>query len=116
MAARERRGRNNLGATSAVSAARRSDRSLDVTVGSELLEIRPQIVGLLRVLDAGKRHLGAGYHGLRGLDVFLESLFVPSDSRILVGVAVTKSFNRAGLAAVEPILRRADLVLRARTD
>src|SRR5262249_56260932 len=111
MAARERRGRNNLGATSAVSAARRSDRSLDVTVESELLEIRPQIVGLLRVLDASKRHLGAGYHGLRGLDVFLESLFVPSDSRILVVFAVTKSFNPATLASLEPTLPRSSLLL-----
>src|SRR5215475_1055824 len=96
--------------------APRPDRSFDVTVGTELLKVRPQIVGFLVVLDAGKGHLGAGYLGLRGLDVILETLFIPNDSRILVGVTVIKSCNRTGLAAVEPVLRWADLVLRALAD
>src|SRR5262249_60704779 len=96
--------------------ARRSDRSFGMAGGIGLREVGPQIVGFLRVLDAGKGHLGAGYHGLRGLDVLFESLFVPSDSRILVGVAVIKSRNRAGLSAVEPVLSGADLVLRAHAD
>src|SRR5262245_14548 len=106
-----------MGATNAGwRGAPRPDRSFDVTVATELLKVGPQIGGFLLVLDAGKGHLGAGYPGPRILDVFLESLFVPGDSRTLIGLAVIESFNRAGLAAVEPVLRRADLVLRVLAD
>jgi hypothetical protein len=41
-------------------------------IGSELLEIAPQILEFLVILDAGKNHFGAGNLGARILDVLLE--------------------------------------------
>src|SRR5207253_11270182 len=51
-----------------------------------LRKIRPEIVDLFFVLDAGDRHLGTGNLGLRGLDVFLEHGLVAGNVRTLVGL------------------------------
>jgi hypothetical protein len=49
---------------------------LGIFLGIELLDVRPQILGLLFVLDAGKYHLGAWNLRSRIFDVFLKRLFV----------------------------------------
>src|SRR6185312_7627662 len=78
-----------------------------------LRDERPEIVDLFVVLDAGKNHLGAGNFRLRVLDVFLEQGLIPGDAGILVGVRVIIIRRGAGLAAVESVQLRADLVLGA---
>src|ERR1700694_5118685 len=81
-----------------------------------LREKRPEIVDFLLLLDAGECHLGAGNLRLRVLDVFLELGLVPGDAGILVGVRIVVIRRGAGLAAVEPVEFRADLVLGAVAD
>src|ERR1700716_3681516 len=76
----------------------------------------PEIVDLFLVLDAGERHLGAGNLRLRVLDVVLELSLVPGDAGILVGVRIGIMRRGTGLAAVEPVELRADLVLGACAD
>src|SRR6202011_1322508 len=99
----------------AAEGERRSLR-LCLAVLVELRNIGPEVVDLFLVLDAGKRHLGAGDLRLGVLDVFLELRLVPGDARILVGVGVGIIRRGAGLAAVEPVQLRADLVLGAFAD
>ena len=50
------------------------------------------------------------------LDVFLEGRLIPDDARILVGIGILVIRDATGLAAIQAILCRTDLVLRARTD
>src|SRR6266851_5931567 len=83
---------------------------LFIAVGSELLEIAPQIRDFLVALDAGKNHLGARNLGARISDVFFEYFLVPGDAGVLVSVAVAEAFNRAGLTTIEPVKDRPDLV------
>src|SRR3984893_17140054 len=89
---------------------------LDLSVLVVLREERPEIVDFLLVLDAGECHLGPGNFRLRILDVFLELGLVPGDAGILVGVGVGITVSRAGLAAVETVQLRTDLVLGALAD
>jgi hypothetical protein len=79
-------------------------------IGSELLEIAPQILEFPVVLDADKNHLGAGNFGARIFDVLFERFLVPGDAGVLVYIAVTVTFNRAGLATIKPVEERANLV------
>jgi hypothetical protein len=79
-------------------------------ISSELLEIAPQIFEFLVILDAGKYHFGARNFGARISDVFLERCLVPGDAGVLVRIAVIETFNHAGLAAIEPVENRTDLV------
>src|SRR5712672_336656 len=90
--------------------------SLLLSVLVVLREKRPEVAGLLLVLDAGEYHLGAGNLCLGVLDVVLELGLVPGDAGILVGIRVGITLSRAGVAAVEPIEFRADLVLGAFAD
>src|SRR5258708_13227833 len=90
--------------------------SLLLSVLVVLLEKRPEVAGFLLVLDSGEYHLGAGNLCLGVLDVVLELGLVPGDARILVGIRVGITLSRAGVAAVEPIEFRADLVLGAFAD
>src|SRR6476620_7529274 len=62
----------------------RDSRRLPFSRRIELFEIGDDIVNLLRIFQAWKSHLGAGYLDLRILDVFAEGGVVPSDSGILV--------------------------------
>src|SRR5579862_1486008 len=89
---------------------------LDRAVGVELADIGPQVVDLVRFLDAGEDHFGAGHHAPRVLDVFLEFSLIPDDARILVGVGILEVGNAAGMAAVEAVEFGADLVLRVVAD
>src|SRR5215216_772467 len=82
-----------------------------MAVGTELLEVGPQIGDFLVVLDPGENHFGAGYLGSRILDVILERILAPGDPRILVGLGISIALDGAGLAALEPVEHRADLVL-----
>src|SRR5260370_924396 len=89
---------------------------LGLSVLVVLREKRPEVVDLFLVLDAGEGHLGAGNLRLGVLDVLLELGLVPGDAGVLVGVRVGITLSRAGLAAVEPVELRADLVLGAVAD
>src|SRR6266852_2100760 len=89
---------------------------LDLSILVVLREKRPEIVDFLLVLDAGERHLGAGNLRLRILDVFLELRLVPGDAGILVGIGIGIAVGGAGLAAVQSVEFRADLVLGALAD
>src|SRR5258705_8870928 len=77
----------------------------------ELFEIGDDIVNLLGVFQAWKSHFGTGYLGLRILDVFAESCFIPSDSGILVRGRIAEALNRSGLSPEEPVEHRANCVL-----
>src|SRR6267378_7351228 len=77
----------------------------------ELFEIGDDIVNLLRIFQAWKSHFGTGYLGLRILDVFAESGFVPGDTGILVRGRIAVAFNRPGLSPEEPVEHRANGVL-----
>src|SRR6266436_9701570 len=77
----------------------------------ELFEIGDDVVNLLRIFQAWKSHFGTGYLGLRILDVFAESCFIPSDSGILVRGRIAEALNRSGLSPEEPVEHRADCVL-----
>src|SRR5208282_6476133 len=89
---------------------------LDVALGVELLDVSPQVVDFLLVLDAGEDHFGAGDLGPGVLDVFFEVGLVPDDAGVLVGVGIAEVGHGAGHAAIETVEFRADLVLRAGTD
>jgi hypothetical protein len=81
-----------------------------------LFEVGPKVVDLLIVLDAGESHFRARDFSLGILDVFLEGRLIPDDARILVGIGILVIRDATGFAAVQAILCRTDLVLRARTD
>src|ERR1700687_386232 len=89
---------------------------LGLSVLVVLREKRPEIAGFLLVLDAGKYHLGTWDFRLGVLDVVLELCLVPGDAGILVGVRIGVTRRRAGLAAVESVELRTDLVLGACAD
>src|SRR5947207_4377328 len=77
----------------------------------ELFEIGDDIVNLLRVFQAWKNHFGTGYLGLRILDVFAESCFIPGDSGIFVRGRIAEALNRSRLSPEEPVEHRANRVL-----
>src|ERR1700682_6335369 len=74
----------------------------------ELFEIGDDIVNLLRIFQTWKSHFGAGYLGLRILDVFAESGFVPGDAGILVCGRIAVAFHHPGLSPEQPVEYRAD--------
>src|SRR5690348_10488472 len=82
-------------------------------VGAELADIGPEVLDVLRVLDAGEDHLCARDHRPRIGDVFLEIRLVPDDAGVLVGVGIAEARRRAGMAAVDAVELGADLVLGA---
>ena len=89
---------------------------LFLTVGFELGEVRPEIADFLFVFDSGEKHLRAGDFRARVLDVFLETGRVPDDIRVLVGIRIAISFDRAGASPFKAVERGADLVGRALSD
>src|SRR5260370_14950637 len=64
----------------------------------ELFEISDDIVNLLRIFQTWKSHFGTGYLGLRILDVFAESGFIPGDSGILLRLRIAEAFNHSSLS------------------
>src|SRR5215510_16484540 len=91
-------------------------RSFGLAVLVVLRKVRPEVVGLFLVLDAGEHHLGAGDFCLGILDVLKEDVLVPGDAGILVGVGIGIALDAAGLAAVEAVEHGANLVLGAVAD
>src|ERR1700687_4225142 len=77
----------------------------------ELFEIGDDIVNLLRIFQAWKNHFGTGYLGLRILDVFAESCFIPGDSGILVRGRIAEALNHPSLSPEEPVEHWANCVL-----
>src|SRR6476646_8850600 len=77
----------------------------------ELFEIGDDIVNLLGVLQTWKSHFGTGYLGLRILDVFAESCFIPGDSGIFVRGGIAESLIRSSLSPEQPVEHRANCVL-----
>src|SRR5712671_4710927 len=77
----------------------------------ELFEIGDDIVNLLWIFQAWKGHFGTGYLGLRILDVFAESGFIPGDSGILVRGRIAVAFNHPGLSPEQPVEHGANGVL-----
>ena len=60
--------------------------------------------------------LGTRNFGPWVLNVFLEGCLIPDDAGILVGVGIVEARYGAGLAAIEAVELRADLVLCARAN
>src|SRR5215469_3235606 len=89
---------------------------LTIAVRVELADVSPQVLLLFLVLNAREDHFCARHFSRRIFDVVLERLFIPHDARTLVCIGIVEICRRAGLAAVETIEFRADLVLSARTD
>src|SRR5258708_23885842 len=82
----------------------------------ELFEIGDDIVNLLRIFQAWKDHFCTRYLGLRILDVFAESYFIPGDSGILVRGRITVAFNHPSLSPEEPVEHGANCVLGVLPD
>lgn len=70
-------------------------------------------VPVLSLLEATEGHLGARNVLLGVLKVLEESVLVPVDGTLLVGVGVGEAGDLAGLAAEETVELRADLVALA---
>src|SRR6202035_2830229 len=77
----------------------------------ELFEVGDDIVNLLRIFQAWKGHFCTRYLGLRILDVFAESCFIPGDSGIFVRGRIAETLNRSSLSSEEPVEHRANCVL-----
>src|ERR1039458_1366928 len=75
----------------------------NIPAGVELLDVSPQVVDLLPVLEAGEDHFGAADKRPGILYVFFEGFFFPNDARALVRIRIIKIRNSAGRAAVETI-------------
>ena len=87
-----------------------------IAVSVKLADVSPQIFGLLLVLNPGEDHFCARHFSCGIFDVLLERLFIPHNARALVSIGIVEICHRAGLAAVEAIEFRADIVLCAGTD
>ena len=70
-------------------------------------------VPVLSLLEATEGHLGARNVLLGVLEVLEESVLVPVDSAVLVGIGVGEAGNLARLAAEETVELRANLVALA---
>ena len=70
-------------------------------------------VPVLSLLEATEGHLGARNVLLGVLEVLEESVLVPVDGTLLVGVGVREAGNLARLAAEETVELRANLVALA---
>src|SRR4051794_36068619 len=81
-------------------------------VAGRLLEIGDQVGALLRILDPGIAHLCAGHRLQRILEEAVERLLVPGDAVLLHRRRVGVGRNRAGLAAEQATMARADTVVR----
>lgn len=67
----------------------------------------------LVLLQATESHLGTGNVLLGVLEVLKESVLVPDDTLLLVGVGVGEALGLARLAAKQTVEVRSDLVLTA---
>ena len=59
----------------------------------ELLDVRPKVVCLLLILNAGEDHFCARDFGSRIFYVFLESLFPPDNTVVFVYIGIAVVWN-----------------------
>lgn len=72
--------------------------------------VRNQVIAVLLLLETTESHLGTGDVLLGVLEVLEESLVVPLDALLLVGIGVGVTIDGTGLSAEEAVQSRADLV------
>jgi hypothetical protein len=89
---------------------------LDATLGIELLEVCPQVLGRLFVLDPSEYHFCAGDLRSRIPDIILKSLLIPHDPRILIGIGIAVVRHTTGVPAVKGVEFGPDTILCVRTD
>jgi hypothetical protein len=85
-------------------------------LGGRLLEVSDEVVPLLALLETTERHLGTGDELLRVLEVGEQSVLIPGNTSLLVGVGVGVSLGLTGLTAKETVQVGADLVRAASLD
>jgi hypothetical protein len=99
-----------------VSCWRKVIRSKRMNVSKLVNEVRTRdvlTVAVLSLLEATEGHLGARNVLLGVLEVLEESVLVPVDTLLLVGVGVGEALDLTGLAAEDTVELRADLVALA---
>jgi hypothetical protein len=99
-----------------VSCWRKVIRSERLNVSKLMYEVRTRdvlTVAVLGLLEATEGHLGARNVLLGVLEVLEESVLVPVDTLLLVGVGVGEALDLTGLAAEDTVELRADLVALA---
>jgi hypothetical protein len=99
-----------------VSCWRKVIRSKRMNVSKLVNEVRTRdvlTVAVLSLLEATEGHLGARNVLLGILEVLEESVLVPVDTLLLVGVGVGEALDLTGLAAEDTVELRADLVALA---
>ncbi|KAI6768745.1 hypothetical protein HG531_010934 [Fusarium graminearum] len=72
--------------------------------------LRNEVVAVLSLLQATEGHLGTGDVLLGVLEVLEESVVVPLNTLLLVGIGVRVTLDGTGLAAPETVQSRSDLV------
>lgn len=75
-----------------------------------VLEVGNKVVAVLGLLQATEGHLGTGDVLLGVLEVLEESVVVPLNALLLVGIGVGVALDGTSLAAPEAVQGRADLV------
>lgn len=73
-------------------------------------DVRDDVVPVLVLLETTEGHLGTRNVLLGVLEVLEESVLVPGDALLLVGIGVGVAVDGAGLAAEEAVESGADLV------
>lgn len=76
----------------------------------EYKNLRNKVVAVLGLLQATEGHLGTGDVLLGVLEVLEESVVVPLNALLLVGIGVGVALDGTSLAAPEAVQGRADLV------
>jgi len=91
-------------------------RPLARNLSSGVLEVGNEVVPVLLLLETTKGHLGARNVLLGVLEVGKQSVLLPGDALLLVGVGVGEALNGASLAAEETVQIGTDLVGTALLD
>ena len=82
----------------------------------ELLDVRPKVVRLLLIINAGEDHFCARDSGSRIFYVFLGSLFPLDNTGVFVCIAIAVVWNGTCLSPVEAIKFGTNFVLRTGTN
>lgn len=80
------------------------------------LEVGDEVISVLLLLKTIEGHLGTGNVLLGVLEVLKQSVLVPGDALVDVGVGVGEAGSLSGLATEEPVKIRSDLVRSALLD
>lgn len=76
-------------------------------------QVSDQVVPVLLLLEATEGHLGTRNVLLGVLEVGEQSVLLPLDALLLVGIGVCVTLNGTGVTAEKPVQSRADLVTAA---